>query len=179
MASFHLSDHERRELQGLLSSGSLAKDYCRVQALLWLAAGEPVDRIACVLGVGRRTVYYWAERFEARRGLDLLARLADGPRSGRPPTAAGIIDPLIAAVIDQDPRQWGYRSTGWTSALLRQYLEEVHHLTVSRRSISRALDRLGIRWKRPRHQLALRPDTWRQSKGGSNEASQAVCAPSG
>ncbi len=178
MTHFHLSGHERQELQDLLSSGSLAKEYCRVQALLWLAAGEPVERIARVLGVGRRTVYYWAERFEARRELDLLARLADGPRTGRPPTAAGIIDPLIAAVIDQDPRRWGYRSTGWTNALLRQYLKEIHQLTVSRRSISRALDRLGIRWKRPRHQLALRPDTWRQSKGGSNGASQAVCAPS-
>src|SRR5262245_38781203 len=105
MTSFHVSDHERQELQDLLSYGSLAKEYCRVQALLWLAAGEPVDRSARVLSVGRRTVYSWAERFEARRGLDLLARLADGPRSGRPPTAVGIIDPLLAAVIDQDPRQ--------------------------------------------------------------------------
>jgi len=138
-----------------------------------------VDRIARLLHVGRRTVYYWVERFEERRGLDLQARFADSPRSGRPPTASGIIDPLIAAVIDQDPRPLGYRSTGWTNALLRRYLKEVHQLTVSRRSISRALDRLGIRWKRPRQQLALRPDTWRQSKGGSNVASKAVCAPSG
>jgi hypothetical protein len=30
----------------------------------------------------------------------------------------------------------------------------------------RAIDRLGIIWKRPRHELALRPETWRQSKGG-------------
>src|SRR5205085_6040497 len=131
MTSFHLGDRERQELQALLSHDPLAKEYCRVQALLWLAAGEPVDRIARLLDVGRRTVYYWAERFAERRGLDLQGRLADSPRTGRPPTLSGIIDPLIAAVIDQDPRLLGYRSTGWTNALLRQYLKEVHQLTVS------------------------------------------------
>lgn len=178
MSSFQLGGRERKELQDLLSSGPRAKEYCRSQALLWLAAGEPVDRIAHLLGVGRRTVYSWAERFEDRRGLALRARLADSPRSGRPPTASGIIDPLLAEVIDRDPRELGYRSTGWTNALLRHYLEDVHQLTVSRRSVRRALDALGIRWKRPRHDLAFRPDTWRQSKGGSNAASAAVSARS-
>ena len=38
---------------------------------------------------------------------------------------------------------------------------------VSRKTVGRAIARLGIRWKRPRHQLARRPDTWRRSKGGS------------
>jgi transposase len=148
----------------------LAKQHCRIQALLWLAAGESPYRIADLLNIGRRTLYYWAERFRERQGLGFLDRLADGQRSGRPPTVAGVIDQLIAAVIDQDPRQFGYRSTGWTNALLLRYLEDVHHLRVSRKSVSLALARLGIRWKRPRHQLALRPETWRQSKGGSNAA---------
>jgi hypothetical protein len=75
---------------------------------------------------------------------------------------------LITAVIDQDPRDFGYRSTGWTNALLRHYLQDVHQVVVSRKSVSLALARLGITWKRPGHCLALRPETWRQSKGGSN-----------
>ena len=170
MTPFQLSARERGALQDLLVHGSLAKQYGRVQALLWLAAGEPVNRIAHLLGVSRRTVYYWAQRFAERAGLDLPERLADAPRSGRPCTAAGVIDPLIAAVIDRDPRDLGYRSTGWTNALLRRHLGDVHHVAVSRPSVQLALARLDIRWKRPRHQLALRPDTWRQSKGGSNAA---------
>lgn len=170
MTPFNLSRREHKDLQHLLTQGPFAKQHCRIQALLWLAAGEPPDRIADLLGVSRRTVYYWAERFQQRQGLDLPDRLADGPRSGRPPTACGIIDPLIAVVIDRDPREFGYRSTGWTNALLRRYLEDVHHVPVSRKSVSLALARLDICWKRPRHQLALRPQTWRQSKGGSNAA---------
>jgi len=177
MPLLRLSDQERDGLQQLLADGPFAKEQCRIQALLWLAAGQPVQGIADVLGVSCRTVYSWVQRFHERPDLDWGGRLADAPRSGRPPTALGIIDPLIAEVIDGDPRQLGYRSTGWTNRLLRRYLREVHHLTVSRRSVSRALARLGIRWKRPRHQLDLRPDTWRQSKGGSNAASRGVCAP--
>jgi transposase len=168
--TFYLGHRERQKLQALLNERALAKQYCRVQALLWLAAGESPERIADLLGVSRRTVSYWAERFQQRQGWDLADRLADAPRSGRPPTASGVVDPLLAAVIDHDPREFGYRSTGWTNALLRVYLEEVHHLSVSRKSVSLALARLDIRWKRPRHALALRPETWRQAKGGLNAA---------
>jgi transposase len=176
MTPFHLSDQEREELQRLLSEGAHAREQRRLQALLWLAAGEPPDHIAEVLGVSRRTIYYWAQRFHDRGDLDLQARLADATRPGRPRTASGIIDPLIAEVIDRDPRDLGYRHTGWTNALLRRYLNEAHGLAVSRRSVRRALARLGIRWKRPRHHLARRPDTWRQSKGGSNAGSKGAPA---
>ena len=176
--TFQLNLREREQLQALLTQGPLAKQHCRIQALLWLAAGESPYRIADLLGVSRRTLYYWAERFQQRHGLDLLDRLADAPRPGRPPTVCGtidpliaaVIDPLIAAVIDHDPREFGYHSPGWTNGLLRQYLAEVHDQLVSRKSVSLALDRLDICWKRPRHDLALRPETWRQSKGGLNAA---------
>jgi transposase len=94
--------------------------------------------------------------------------LLDAPRSGRPPTARGIIDPLIDTVIEDDPRDYGYHATVWTAPLLQRYLEEVHAIETSRKSVSRAIARLGIRWKHPRHRLGLRPDTWRQAKGGSN-----------
>lgn len=108
----------------------------------------------------------------------MAARLRPGSRSGRPRTVHGIIDPLILEVIDRDPRDLGYRSTVWTAPLLRQYLQEVHHLVVSRPSVSFAIDRLGLRWKRPRHDLARRATTWRQAKGGSNAAWRAGTAQS-
>ena len=166
MVSMFLSDRLRGELDSLVTHTPLAKERSRAQALLWLAEGEPVEQVAELLQVSRQTVYNWVERFRQREGLDLRARLLDAPRPGRPPTALGIIDPVIEAVIDQDPRELGYHSTVWTATLLLQHLKQVHGIEVSRKSIGLALTRLGIRWKRPRHQLALRPETWRQSKGG-------------
>jgi transposase len=177
MTALQLSAAERKALQDLLLRGPAARQHSRIQALLWLAAGEPAHRVADLLGVSRRTVFYWAQRFRQRGAGDLADCLADAPRPGRPPTAYGVIDPLIAAVIDRDPRGFGYYATGWTNALLRRYLADVHGVAVSRQSVSLALARLDICWKRPRHHLALRPDTWRQSKGGSSAGSRAVCEP--
>jgi len=166
MASVKLSNRQRIDLENFMLHAPSARQCCRAQAVLWLAEGETADQVAEWLHVSRQTVYNWAERFQQRQGLDLHSRLADAPRPGRPPSALGIIDPLIAAVIDTDPRESGYHSTVWTAPLLREYLEQVHGIAVSQKSVSLAIARLRIRWKRPRHQLSLRPEHWRQSKGG-------------
>ncbi|MDQ3651624.1 MAG: hypothetical protein M3458_15400, partial [Acidobacteriota bacterium] len=55
-----------------------------------------------------------------------------------------------------------------TAPLLVEYLRDEHQVVVSDDSVRAAIARLRMRWKRPRHHLALRPETWRQAKGGSN-----------
>src|SRR5438067_1477893 len=160
MASIILSNRQRSDLENFVLHTPSARECCRAQAVLWLAEGETADQVAEWLHVSRQTVYNWAERFQERQGLDLRSRLADAPRPGRPPSALGSIDPLIAEVIDTDPRDLGSHSTVWTAPLLRQYLEQVHGIAVSRKSVSLAIARLRMRWKRPRHHLARRPETW-------------------
>ena len=168
MIPFRLRPHERRALEGYLGCTRAADELCRAQALLWLHQGQTAAQVAELLRVSRQTIYNWTRRFLQRRGLDLPARLRDAPRSGRPPTASGVIDPLIAGVIGEDPRGHGYRYTVWTAPLLRRHLRDAHRIETSEKSVRRAIARLGLRWKRPRDRLALRPATWRQAKGGSN-----------
>lgn len=165
MTPFHLTRRERVRLRELMAPTTEARLLRRAQALLWLAQGDSPYEVADRLRVSRQTLYNWAHRFRNRSGFDLSARLADAPRTGRPCTAQGVIEPLLDQVINDDPRAWGYQATVWTAPLLQRYLDDQHHLTVSRQSVSVAIDRLGIRWKRPRHRLALRPATWRQAKG--------------
>lgn len=166
MTNVTLSSKERVLLQNLIVHVSDARILRRAYALLWCDAGETFPEIAAQLSVSRQTVYNWVDRFLAREDSDLLTRLADGQRSGRPKTALGVIDPLIEAIMETDPRDLGYRATVWTAPLLVHYLAHVHHMVVSCQSVRLALTRLQIRWKRPRHTLALRPATWRQAKGG-------------
>jgi transposase len=166
MALLALSDRQRGELEDVVSHTPLAKERRRAQALLGIAEGSDVGEVAELLQVSRQTVYNWLSRFRERAELDLRARLLDAPRLGRPRAASGTIDELVAAVIDGDPRKFGYHATAWTAPLLSRYLRDHHAIEVSDRTVSRAIDRLGLRWKRPRHELALRPETWRQSKGG-------------
>jgi predicted transcriptional regulator len=80
----------------------------RAFALLLLDKDQSVEEIASSLRVSRQTVYNWAARFQQRYDLSLIQRLADAERAGRPMTVKGIVDPLIDAVIDYDPRDYGY-----------------------------------------------------------------------
>jgi transposase len=160
-----LKPTERAALEDVLAHARDARMVRRACGVLWLDDDESADDIAERLGVSRQTVYNWAERFLERAGLDLQTRLADAERSGRPCTAQGIIDPLIEAVIDLDPHDFGYHSTVWTAPLLVRYLADTYKIAVSCQSVRLALARVRIRWKRPRHRLALRPDMWRQAKG--------------
>jgi transposase len=166
MAPLILSPRQHLELEYFVSHTPVARERCRAQALLWLDDGESAEWVAELLHVGRRTVYDWVERFHDRSEFGLRRRLADAPRPGRPRAADGGVDSQIAQVIDTDPRDLGYRATVWTAPLLVRYLRDHHAIEVSRKTVSRAIARLGIRWKRPRYQLALRPETWRQAKGG-------------
>lgn len=168
MTLFALSYRERVALGGLAAHTEDAKVFCRANALLWLDDGESAEEVAERLRVSRQTVYNWALRFQRRGEFDISARVADGPRRGRPRTAHGIIDPLIEEAFDQNPEDFGYNSTIWTAPLLAQYLLEECGIEVSCDSVSLAIRRLRIRWKRPRHHLTLCPDTWRQAKGGLN-----------
>lgn len=95
MSCFALTDQERRLLEELIARAALSNEARRAQALLWLDAGENPKAVATRLGASRQTVYNWALRFRRRsREYDVKARLADGKRSGRPPTPSINIDSL-------------------------------------------------------------------------------------
>jgi transposase len=177
MTPIILNARLRGELEDLVLKTPSAKERCRAQAVLWLAEGLSAEQVAETFQVSRQTVYNWANRFLRRGGLDLRARLLDAPRPGRPPAIAEVIDPLIAAAFTRDPRELGYQATVWTAELLQHDLEQSHGIKASLKSISVAIARLDYRWKRPRHELAARPETWRQAKGGSNAAWRVARAP--
>src|SRR5262245_36932868 len=166
MSPIILNARLRWELEDLVLKTPSARERCRAQAVLWLAEGLSAEQVAETFQVSRQTVYNWANRFLRRDGLDLRARLLDAPRPGRPPLIAEVIGPLIEAAFAGDPREAGYQPTVWTAELLQHHLEHAHGIKASVKSISAAIARLDLRWKRPRHELAARPEHWRQAKGG-------------
>ena len=166
MIEVSLSGRERVELEYLIAHADNARLVQRAYALLWLDDGDHIAEVAERLGVTRQSLYNWTANWSDRTARHTAERLADAPRTGRPATAQGIIDPLIDAVIDRDPRSFGYRSNLWTASLLAHYLRSEHRLTVSADSVHLAIARLRVAWKRPRHHLALREPHWRQAKGG-------------
>ena len=170
MDALQLKSSELAMLEEIAAHGGDAREVRRAEAMLWLHEGCTAAEIADRLRVSVQTIYNWINRFLEREADILSNRLADAPRSGRPASAQGRIDPMIAAVIDNSPEEYGYQATVWTAALLRSYLKREHSMSVSPASIQRAMKRLGLRWKRPRHVLSRRSEHWRQSKGGFSVA---------
>lgn len=161
----NLTFNERNELEAVLRANSSAKEFKRAQALLLVDENNSIAEIAELLRVSRQTIYNWAARFQLRRTRTVEERLRDAPRDGRPATVGEIIDELLDEIIDTDPRTYGYRSTVWTAELFQQYLRDYYQINAGERSVQYALQRLRVRWKRPRHTLALRDPAWQQAKG--------------
>jgi transposase len=166
MALIRLSEKEYQTLYEIALSTNDVRILRRAQAILWLSEGEEVEEVANQLMVAPRTVYRWVTRYNERKHQDMVFRVADAQRSGRPKTVQGVIDPLISKILDEDPRAYGYAATVWTVPLLCQYLKDAHRFSVSPQSVRLSMERLDMAWKRPRYTLARRSPTWRQAKGG-------------
>ena len=78
-----LSEAERGELERLQRSTTASAGLVRrARIVLLAAAGMPLRTIAPTVGVERRTVRDWLDRFRSERAAGLRER----PRSGRPRT---------------------------------------------------------------------------------------------
>jgi transposase len=165
MSALGFSPATQQQLEKVLVHPRSTRQLKRAQALLWVDEGEPISRVAKRLRVTRQTIYNWIDSIRHRKG-SIAVRLEDAPRSGRPRTKSDIADQEVPRLLGTDPRQQGYRATGWTNRLLRDYLYRQYDLKVSSYTIQKAIRRAGYRWKRPRYVLSRRPKTWRQAKGG-------------
>ncbi|MGH2614703.1 MAG: helix-turn-helix domain-containing protein [Thermomicrobiales bacterium] len=125
----------------------------RADALLLLAHGRSVEEAAQALGCCTKRIRVWRRRFlaEGRPGL------ADRPRAGRPALLDGAATALLETALAGSPLDYGYPVTTWTVADLTDLLAQ-RGWSVSRATVARALQRLGYRYRRPRHDLTHRQD---------------------
>lgn len=169
MALIRLAFQTRRVLQQVARSGSNAREVRRAQALLWLHQGESVQQVAHRLGVSRPAVYQWLAQYSQRRAEPVRQRLQDRPHPGRPATKGATAMKVLEQLLPRNPRRYGSRALVWTVPHLRRQIHQRTGLSISHRTVRRALRQLKHRYKRPRYVLARRSPTWRQAKGGSRE----------
>lgn len=125
----------------------------RADALLLVAGGLSLSRAAVQIDCSRNSIHTWAVRFlaEGRDGL------LDRRRLGRPRKLDEAACDLIEAALAASPLEYDYPVTIWTVADLHDLLAR-HGYAVSLATVYRALDRLGYRYRRPRHDLTHRQD---------------------
>lgn len=88
-APLRLSAEHRAQFEDAIRPGKAEKRVVlRAQAVLLMAECVPAIDISTVLGVNVRTVEKWRDRFDCENPVE---RLADAPRSGRPPALSRLL----------------------------------------------------------------------------------------
>jgi transposase len=126
----------------------------RAHALLLVAEGQPLSRIAPLFQTAPHRIRAWRTRFLARGRAGLL----DAPRPGRPPKLSPAVLWFLEEALCRSPQDYGLLSTVWTIRDLGALLAQQHGVRVSTATLHRALWHLGYRHRRPRHDLRHRQD---------------------
>jgi len=139
---------------------SSEKEALRKHAAQQIEAGEAPEFVADALGINRRTVYRWLERY-ASCGL---AGLTTQPKWGRPPKFTQADLRLLSKTIrDSDPRQFRFPVALWTRKIIRDLLRRERGVRVSDVTVGRALRKLGLSPQRPLRRA------WQQSPQAVDE----------
>lgn len=146
--------HLRRQAVGRVSQ--------RAHLILLSAQHVAVPELAHLFACSPATVRFWIRRFEAA-GPD---GLRDAPRVGRPRKVTPVVEAALSAALHQDPRRVDATclATCWTTAMLVMLCATRLHTTVCRATIRSALQRVGLRWRRPRLAMPPKPDPQKAAK---------------
>ena len=142
------------ELRRLAKSDPDPRVRRRAQAVFMLAQGEPVLGVARWFRTAPHRVRAWRGWF-LEGGRD---RLADGRRTGRPPKLGPAELALLDEALERGPQAYGWPVTVWSIRDLCEFLWQQRHVRVSVYTVHRAVQGLGYRYRRPRHDLRHRQD---------------------
>ena len=154
MGLIRLAKRSRDKLMRVARSRSNARHARRAKALLGLHHGKSVQQVAEETGLSRQAVYNLQKRFVERRSQHLHQRLSDAQHTGRPPKKQRLVTRVINKLLRRHPRQYGYQGDEWTVAMLHEQVEKETGVSVSRRTIRRAMNALRLRKKKPKDKLA-------------------------
>ncbi len=126
----------------------------RAHALLLLTEGHSVVAVARLFETAPHRVRAWRSRFLARGRQGL----ADAPRTGRPPKLDAAALAFLEEALEASPQTYGLPVTVWSIRDLREVLAHRLGIRVCATTVHRAVQRLGYRYRRPRHDLRHRQD---------------------
>lgn len=163
LSRWQLTDRDRRKLRDALAVARSGRQARRLGAVLLVAQGHSIRRVAAMTGLSHQSVYNALERYRTWRDPQALE---DGPRCGRPRTAAPVTARRLLTAADKKPWTLGYNAAVWTADLLARHLSRRYQVPISGHTVRRRLRELRWRWKRPRH-VYQSPDPHKAQKKGA------------
>jgi transposase len=147
--SIRITAATRKELEGTLRQAFKAGDVAmvkRVTALLGIARGEPVDRVAAGVGVSPSTVYAWLRALlvEGAAGLHVHWR------GGRPPKLTPNQRQRLTEIVKVGPAAAGFATGCWHAVLIQQVIWREFHVTYHVQYVATLLHNLGFSFQKAR-----------------------------
>jgi len=118
----------------------------RQRAIHSVQNGESPEIVARVFGISRAAIYNWLAKYRKGGWGQLDAR----KRGGRPPKLDGqALRYIYDTVTMKNPMQLKFSFALWTSAMVAQLIHDKFGIRLSRSSVSRLLNQLGLSAQRP------------------------------
>ena len=165
-AAMGFTPNDQVRLKKALSKVSDKRTFLRIQAVLLVAEGMDIVKVAKVTDKTVRSIYNWVASYLKQHRIDVFY---DAPKSGRPLAAPGITDKRILKELNRNPMALGYTSNVWTVALLAQHLSVRYSCEIRPFTLYRRMKAIGLHCKRPRYGYAEK-DPHRTQKKGSHRA---------
>lgn len=149
-----LAPEHRERLEKLVKSGMTPAIIAqRAKILLYKADNRSNDSIADELGINKRTVLLWTQKYRNRSAdetLDDILSVSDG--RGPKEQISGEAKTWIIGIACQKPKDLGYAAETWTNSALtrhiRKHAEEAGHsrlATVSESSVFNILSKSNLK----------------------------------
>jgi len=118
----------------------------RKQAVAAVQRGESPELVARVMGFSRAAIYGWLALYRQGGWEQLDAR----KRGGRPPKLDGrALRWIYDTVTMKNPLQLKFEFALWTAPMVATLINEKFHVRLSRSSVSRLLNQMGLSAQRP------------------------------
>ena len=153
MGLIRLAKRSRDQLMRVARSRSNGRHAKRAKVLLALHHGKSVQQVAEETGLSRQAIYNLQKRFLERRDQHQYERVKDAQHTGRPPKKQRMVTRVVNKLLRRKPRQYGYEADEWSVAMLHEQVEKETGVSVSRRTIRRALNALHLARKPAKQKL--------------------------
>ncbi len=118
----------------------------RKRAVNAVQEGESPEVVSRVMGINRTSIYNWLSLYRSGGWRALDAK----KRGGRKPKVNGkIIKWIYEAVTLKEPRQFKFPFVLWTSKMLKEVIFKKWGISLSKASICRLLNQLGLSAQKP------------------------------
>ena len=159
--------HDIQRLKKAMKVAADKRYYLRLQAVLGIAQGMAATKICELIGSSLKSIYNYVNCYMRTHQV---SSLWDAPRCGRPASASAITNSRIKAALQHNPLKLGYNTTGWTVAVLADYLHKKYQCSISNSTLRRRMKAMGLRFKRPRYVYVQKDPNRTQKKGLLSES---------